>query len=106
MVFSIAVHTTLFVRVHTANFTGGLTSIWRQQGLKSHPALEIFILILLSFAGATTYWASSMVYYTIQIHSVLMKNIGMELSEKFALANAATEVMALIQTVSDPFVVS
>ena len=105
MVFSIAIHTALFVRVQAANFIGGLISICRRRGLKSRPALAIFILILLSFAGATIYWAAWMAYCTIQIRSTLVKNVGMELSEKFAIANAATGMPELIQSIFSYFVV-
>ncbi|KAF8232235.1 hypothetical protein L208DRAFT_1397642 [Tricholoma matsutake] len=71
MVFSIAVHTTL------------------HQGLKSHPTLAIFILIILSFTVTTMNWAACMAAVTIQICSVLVRNVGMELSEKMALSNTA-----------------
>ena len=102
MVFSIAIHTALFVRVQAANFIGGLISICRRRGLKSRPA---FILILLSFAGATIYWSAWMASTTIQIRSTLVKNVGMKLSEKFAIANAATGMPELIQSIFSYFVV-
>ncbi|KAF8233462.1 hypothetical protein L208DRAFT_1395715, partial [Tricholoma matsutake] len=72
MVFSIAVHTTL------------------HRGLTSRPTLAIFILIILSFTVAIIYWAVLMATVTIQICSVFVKNVGMELSEKMALSNTAT----------------
>ncbi|KAF8222551.1 hypothetical protein L208DRAFT_1413272 [Tricholoma matsutake] len=78
MVFSIAVHTTLC------------------QGLKSYPTLAIFILIILSFTATTICWAAWMAFVTIQMCSLLVKNVGMELSEKMALSDAATAKLYLI----------
>ena len=106
MVFSIAIHTTLFVRVLAAEFTEGLTSICRRRGLKSRPTLAIFILILLSFAGATICWASYVAFCTIPIRAALVKNVGMELSERLALANAATEMASVALAIFSLFVVS
>ncbi|KAF8235478.1 hypothetical protein L208DRAFT_1392319 [Tricholoma matsutake] len=85
MVFSIAVHTTL------------------HQGLKSHPTLAIFILIILSFTVTTICWAAHMAFVTIQICSVLVKNVGMELSEKMALFKAATAKLYLTEVYLTPF---
>ncbi|KAF8239185.1 hypothetical protein L208DRAFT_1386430 [Tricholoma matsutake] len=87
MVFSITVHTTLFVH----------------RGLKSHPTLAIFILIILSFTATTIYWAAWMASVAIQICLVLVKNVGMELSEKMALSNAATAKLYLIELYLSPF---
>ena len=42
---------------------------------------------------------------TIQIRTVLVNNVGMELSEKLTLADAATEVPILIQSIFNIFVV-
>jgi hypothetical protein len=106
MVFSIAVHTTLFVQVYTADFTGGLTFVYRRRGLKSRPTLAIFILISISFTLATIYWAALMATLQIQIRSVLVKNVGMELSDKIAIANAAMAKPVLIQLFCDSFLVS
>ena len=97
MVFSIAVHTTLFVVFYTADSTGGLTSVYRRRGLKSRPTLAMFILIIIGFTLATLYWAASIAAAAIQIRSVLVQNVGMELSEKLALANAAIVKPVLIQ---------
>ncbi|KAF8230478.1 hypothetical protein L208DRAFT_1400424 [Tricholoma matsutake] len=87
MVFSIAVHTTL------------------RRGLKSHPTLAIFILIILSFTGTTIYWAAYLAFIAIQICSVLVKNVGMELSEKMALLKAATAKLYLTEVYLTPFMV-
>ncbi|KAF8240294.1 hypothetical protein L208DRAFT_811694 [Tricholoma matsutake] len=84
MVFSIAVHTTL------------------HRGLKSHATLAIFILIILSFTEATIFWAAKMAFGTIQMCSVLVKNVGMELSEKMALSSAATAKLVLIEIYLSP----
>jgi hypothetical protein len=54
---------------------------------------------------ATLYWAAGIAFFTIQIRSVLVNNIGMELSEKFALVNVATTKPAVIQIVLFPFMV-
>ena len=105
MVFSIAVHTTLFVQVYTADFTRGLTSIYRCCGLKSHPTLAIFILIILSFTGATIYWATWTAVLAIQIRWIFVKNYGMELPEKMALTNAAIAKLTLVQQFVTPFLV-
>jgi hypothetical protein len=96
MVFSIAVHTTLFVQIYT-NFTGGLNSVFRCRGLKSRPTLAIFILIILSFTMATIYWAVWMASITIHIRLTLVENISMELSERTALTNAALAKPILIE---------
>ncbi|KAF8230508.1 hypothetical protein L208DRAFT_1400478 [Tricholoma matsutake] len=85
MVFSIAVHITLC------------------RGLKSHPTLAIFILIILSFTAATIDWAAGMALVTIQICSVLVRNVGMELSEKMALSYAAAAKLCLIDVYLAPF---
>ncbi|KAF8233304.1 hypothetical protein L208DRAFT_1395954 [Tricholoma matsutake] len=85
MVFSITVHTTLH---------------W---GLKSHPTLAIFILIILSFTATTIYWAAWMAYVTIRMCSVFVKNAGMELSEKMALSNAAAAKLYLFELYLIPF---
>lgn len=106
MVFSIAVYTTLFVRVYTADFTRGLTSVYRHRGLKSRPTLVIFILIILSFTAANIYWAVWMASLIIQFRWVLVKNVGMELSKKFALANVASAKPELVEMYLEPFMVS
>ena len=105
MVFSVAVHTTLFVQVYTADFTG-LTSVHRRRGLTSRPTVAMFILISISFTLSTIYLAAYMASFAIQIRSVLVNNIGMELSEKIALASAAIAKPEVIQLFSFPFMVS
>lgn len=105
MVFSIVVHTTLFVWAHTPDFTWGLTSVYRRQGLKSRPRLAIFILIILNFVGATIYWVAWMADNVIKIRSVLVDNIGMELTQKMALSDAATAKLLLIELYLGPFTV-
>jgi hypothetical protein len=105
MVFSMAVHTTLFVQVYTTDFTRGLTCVYRCRGLRYHPTLAIFILIILSFTGATIYWAAWVAFVTIQIRSAFVKNIGMEVSEKMALSDAATTMPLLIEMFLSPFMV-
>ena len=97
MAFSIALHTTLFVRVYIADFTRGLTSVYRRRGLKSRSTLAMFALIIIPFTLATLNWAAWMADVVIQIRSVLVQNIGMDLSEKFALTNAARVKPELIQ---------
>jgi hypothetical protein len=97
MVFSIAVHTTLFVQVYTANFTRDLTFVYRRRGLKSRPTLAIFILIILSFTGATICWAMWIAGLAIQIRWTLVKNNGMDLYEKMALSNAAMIKLGFVQ---------
>ncbi|KAF8230496.1 hypothetical protein L208DRAFT_1400453 [Tricholoma matsutake] len=82
-----------------------LTSVYRHWGLKSHPTLAIFILIILSFTATTIYWAAWMAAVAIQICSVLVKNGGMELSEKMALSNAAAAKPDLILMSLNPFMV-
>jgi hypothetical protein len=110
MVFSIAIHTILLVRVYTAEFTEGsspsLTSISRRRGLKSRPTLMMFILVIISFTSATIYWAAWMASVAIQIRLALVENIDMALSERFALANAAITKPVLIQIFLDCFMVS
>ena len=107
MVFSIAVYTTMFVQlVYTADFTRGLTPVCRRRGLKYRPALAIFILIILSFTFATIYWASWVAFLSIEIRWALVKNVGMELSEKRALTDAALVKPMLIQMIFFPFMVS
>jgi hypothetical protein len=54
---------------------------------------------------ATLYWAAGIAFFTIQIRLMLVKNIGMELSEKFALVNVATTTPAMIQIIIFPFMV-
>ena len=105
MVFYSAVRTTLFVRTCAADFTGGLTSISRRRGLKSSPTQAIFILIIISFTAATAYWAVTMSFVTIQIRSMLVKNVGMELSEKGALTDAITAKLGIIQVYLFPVMV-
>jgi hypothetical protein len=105
MVFSIAVHTTMFVGVYSTDLTRGLTSVYRRRGLKSRPTLAMFILIILSFAGGTMYWATWMAGVAILIRWVLVKNVGMTLAEKMALANAAATKSELIQTSLIPILV-
>jgi hypothetical protein len=105
MVFSIAVHTTLFVQVYTADFTGDLTSVYRCRGLKSRPTLAIFILIILSFIGATIYWATWVAGLVIQIRWTFVKNYGMDLSEKMALTDAAMAKPGLVEFLVEPFLV-
>ncbi|KAF8223475.1 hypothetical protein L208DRAFT_1411759 [Tricholoma matsutake] len=85
MVFSIAVYTTL------------------HRGLKSRPTLVIFILIILSFTAANIYWAVWMASLIIQFRWVLVKNVGMELSKKFALANVASAKPELVEMYLEPF---
>ena len=97
MVFSIAVHTTLFVRVYIADFTRALTSVYRRRGLKSRSKQAMFVLIIISFTLATLNLAARMAGVVIQICSVLVQNIGMDLSEKFSLTNAAWVKPELIQ---------
>ena len=46
-----------------------------------------------------------MACYTIQIRSVFVNNVGMELSQKFALANAETESLLLIENILNPCLV-
>ena len=107
MVFSIAVHTTMFVQlVYTADFTRGLTPVCRRRGLKYRPTLAIFILIILSFTFATIYWAAWVASLSIEIRWALVKNVGMELSEKRALTDAALAKPRLIQAIFVPFMVS
>jgi len=55
---------------------------------------------------ATLYWASWVASITFQIRLALVENIGMELSEKRALARAVAAKLILIQQISDPFMVS
>ena len=105
MVFSIAVHTNLFVRVCAADFTGGLTCVLRRRGLRSRPTLAMFIIIIFSFTMATLYWATTIAFVTIQIRMALVDNVGMELSKKMALTNAATAKLTVIQQLSDPVMV-
>jgi hypothetical protein len=106
MVFSIALHTTLFVRVYTDDFTGGLTSVYRHRGLNSRPTLAMFILIIFSFTLATLSWATWMAGAAIEIRLALVENVGMELSEKRVLTNAATAKLSLIQQLSGTVMVS
>jgi hypothetical protein len=105
MVFSIAAHTTLFVQVYSTDFTRGLTSIYRRRGFKSRPTLAMFILITLCFAGGTTYWATWMAGFPILIRWVFVKNVGMKLPEKMALANAAATKSLLAQSSLVPILV-
>jgi len=83
MVFSIAVYTTL------------------RRGLKSRQTLAIFILIIICFTSATLYWATWMAAIAIQIRTALVQNVGVALSEKLALANAAIIKPVLIQPFGD-----
>ena len=78
----------------------------RRRGLKYRPTLAVFILIILSFTFATIYWATWVAFLSIQIRWALVKNVGMELSEKWALTNAALAKPLLIQTIFFPFMVS
>ena len=89
-----------------ANFTRGLTFVYRRRGLKSRASLAIFILIILSFTAATIYWAVWTASYVTDIRWVLLKNVGMDLSEKFALANAANITPGLMEMYLEPFMVS
>lgn len=57
----------------------------------------MFILIIISFTGATINWAAWMAAVILQIRMPLVRNVGMELSEKIALTNAATIKPDLIQ---------
>ena len=107
MVFSIAVYTTMCVQlVYTADFTRGLTPVGRRRGLKYGPTLAIFILIILSFTFATIHWATWVAFLSIQIRWALVKNVGMELSERRALTDAALAKPMLIQALVFPFMVS
>ena len=107
MVFSIAVYTTMFVQlVYTVDFTRGLTRVCRRRGLKYRPTLAVFILIILSFTFATIYWATWVAFLSIEIRWALVKNVGMELSEKWALTDAALAKPTLIQIILLPFMVS
>ena len=107
MVFCIAVYATMCVQlVYTADFTRGLTPVGRRRGLKYRPTLAIFILIILSFTFATIYWAAWVAGLSIEIRWALVKNVGMELSEKRALTNAALAKPMLIQFILFPFMVS
>jgi hypothetical protein len=108
VVFSIAVHTTLFVRVsgYACDFTRGLTSVCRRRGLKSRPTLVMFILNVLSFIAATIYWTAWIAAVIIKIRLVLVTNDGMELAEKNALASAAIAKPDLLEIFFMPFVVS
>ena len=95
--------------VYTADFTEGLTSavtVYRRRGLKSRPTLAIFVLIIISFTIATMYWAAWMAGFVIQIRSLLVKNVGMELTEKIVLSNVATEKPEVVQQLSASFLVS
>jgi len=65
----------------------------------------VFILITLTFTGATIFWALWMASVAIQIRLVLVENVGMELSEKFALTNAAMAKLGLIQRFLNPLMV-
>jgi len=47
-----------------------------------------------------------MASFVIQIRWALLKNVGMALSEKFALANAANVTPGLMQAYLVPFMVS
>lgn len=89
----------------SADWIRGLTSYYRHRGLRSCPTLVIFILIIIGFTGATIHWATYMAGVAIRIHLSLVKNIGMELSEKFAPANAAIAKLKTIQAFIDPFMV-
>jgi hypothetical protein len=66
----------------------------------------MFILIIINFTLATMYWTAWMALFVIQIRSVLVKNVGMKLSEKMALSRAASSKPILIQTWVDCFTVS
>ena len=83
-----------------------LTSVHRRRGLNHRPSLAVFILIILSFIGATLYWAAMMAAVIIQIRSVLVKNDGMDLSEKIALSNVAMAKPFLIEIFAGLFMVS
>ena len=66
----------------------------------------IFILIILGFTAANIYWAVWMAGFVINLRWSLLKNVGMELSERFALANAASAGLGLAQMYLEPFMVS
>ena len=66
----------------------------------------MFILIIFSFIMATLYWATTMAFDTMQIRLALVDNVGMELSRKTVLANAATAKLKIILQLSDPVMVS
>jgi hypothetical protein len=50
------------------------------------------MLIILSFTGATIYWAAWMAIITFRIRLMLVKNISVEFSERFVLTGAATVI--------------
>jgi hypothetical protein len=66
----------------------------------------LLILIIICFTIATLYWAAEMATFAIQIRSVLVDNVGMSLSEKIALADAATAAPGLIESFVEYFIVS
>jgi hypothetical protein len=66
----------------------------------------MFILNILSFIGATIYWTAWIAAVIIKIRLVLVTNDGMELTEKNALANAATAKLNMLEMFFMPFVVS
>ena len=66
----------------------------------------IFILIVVNFTLVTINWTAWVGSIAIEIRSVLVDNVGMELTEKFALSNAATAKLRLIQWYSRPAIVS
>ena len=105
MVFSVAVHTTLFALVYNTDFMRGLTYGYRHRAHKSRATLAIFILIIFNFIGTTIYWAACIAYVTIQIRWSLVKNVGVGLS-KTILINAATAKPFLMELFFQPFLVS
>ena len=66
----------------------------------------MFILIILSFTFSTIYWAAWVASLSIEIRWALVKNVGMELSEKRALTDAAMAKPMLIEIIFVPFMVS
>jgi hypothetical protein len=67
--------------------------------------LAMFILIVLSFTLATTHWAAWMAAVTVQIRLPLVTSVGMDLSERMALADAGTATPVLIQIYVSPCMV-
>jgi hypothetical protein len=64
------------------------------------------MLIVLNYILSIIYWAAWMAFIVIQIRAVLVNNVGMALTEKFALSNAATDKFRLIQLYIEPPMVS